>query len=724
MGSYFKIYKIPLLLLIVVVCALSLYIYKINSDSKPIINSDKISVDKIEGFNALIPGVFILNQGGEDYEALSNIFSCVGYDVKEGHFEELKRLKETGFILVVPENEARRLKEEECVHIIQKIIEGQKVITWGKTPLGEGLGLTFLNKNKKIAGYTWRGITDTPVAFLESANLKEFSLEQSYEVLAEDAHKSPVMIAGGYGKGEFIYSSIPLISSRGLSYEHFPLLMDAVKEQFHILPAIARDDLALYVDIDYHKEESPSALADRIKSYGVDQINLSVWYSQEEYGNRYKEIIEECHKRGISVYAWFELPFVSIDFWDKHPEWREQTASGQDAHIDWRRLMAISNPEALAAIKQNTREIIESFDWDGVDIAEIYFESPGQGFEEKEKFTPMNDSFRKSFQERYGADPKEAFDPLSKHYWKFNKEMKQNIIDYRVELITRLHEEFLMLCEELREQKPYLKTSVTVIDSIADQNMREHIGVDAKAIAELQNKYHFMLQIEDPFTLWNLGPERYKVIGEEYRNIMSSGDTLAIDINVIERGGEVYPTKKQRGLELYQLINSASRHTDKVIIYALGTLEDSDMWFVPYAASSDVEVKETAANEYTTKADSKFIWNTDTAGRTYYIDGVKWPFVSEQGVIIPGGEHKLKVQTKRDNSKLFIQSINGEISNVTQDKSINFSYSSEGRFYITASKKPSRIKLDGHAFKAEMKEIEGRCTILLPEGKHQVKIWP
>ncbi|HYE12299.1 MAG TPA: family 10 glycosylhydrolase [Patescibacteria group bacterium] len=723
MKSFLNRYKIVLLIIVTIVFVLSPYLYKTFYKPEPAVSNTTTSADKMRKFNSLHPGVFIVNENGEDYDAIGAIFTCVGYDVIQGSFEDYKKLKDSNCIFVVPENEAERLNVEDSKYITENMKAGQKIITWGKSSLSDSLDITLLDNTERIESYTWLDKSDIPISFKDSATLEQFTFEGSFNVLAEDKDQNPVMISGSYGNGDFIYSGIPLISRSRSSYEHFPFIMDAIKEQFGITPSFARDDLAFYVDIEYHRSESPAALAERIKSYGADQINLSAWYSPQEYGDAYKEIIEECHKRGISVFAWFELPFVSIEFWDNHPEWREKTASGEDAHIDWRCLMALSNPEALDEIKKYTENLIKGFDWDGVDIAEIYFESPGQGFEEKEKFTPMNDSFRKSFEERYEVDPIKAFNPFSIYYWKYNKEMKQNIVDYRVELITSLHEEFLLLCEELKKEKPYLKTSVTVIDSIADQNMREYIGVDAEAIAKLQDKYHFMLQIEDPFTLWNLGPDRYRIIGEEYRNIMSIGDTLAIDINVIDRGGEVYPTKKQRGVELYQLINSAGKYTDKVILYALATLEKTDMELVPYTRSNDIDFQLTSANEYAIKADKRFIWNTDTEGKTYYMDGEKWPFVSKQGVIIPGGQHKLKVAAVEDKSKLFIESINGEISDVSQDESINFSYFCDGRFYIVVNKKPSKVKIDGQFFDSEIKENGNHYTIVLPEGKHDVKLY-
>ena len=61
-------------------------------------------------------------------------------------------------------------------------------------------------------------------------------------------------------------------------------------------------------------------------------------------------LIDACHRNGILVYAWLELPHVSEKFWDQHPEWREKTALLQDAQLDWRKLMNLTNRDAFAAV--------------------------------------------------------------------------------------------------------------------------------------------------------------------------------------------------------------------------------------------------------------------------------------------------------------------------------------------------------------------------------------
>ena len=67
---------------------------------------------------------------------------------------------------------------------------------------------------------------------------------------------------------------------------------------------------------------------------------------QDEY---LKQLIEACHRNAILVYAWLELPHVSEKFWADHPEWREKTGVGQDAQLDWRKLMNLQNPDCRAS---------------------------------------------------------------------------------------------------------------------------------------------------------------------------------------------------------------------------------------------------------------------------------------------------------------------------------------------------------------------------------------
>src|SRR5690349_21696865 len=80
---------------------------------------------------------------------------------------------------------------------------------------------------------------------------------------------------------------------------------------------------------------------------------------------------------------------IRTGFWDQHPEWREKTALGTDAHVDWRFLMNLQNPHCLKAVLADAKGLLSAYDWDGVDIGELTFDSL-QGPDNPGAFTPFN----------------------------------------------------------------------------------------------------------------------------------------------------------------------------------------------------------------------------------------------------------------------------------------------------------------------------------------------
>ena len=86
-------------------------------------------------------------------------------------------------------------------------------------------------------------------------------------------------------------------------------------------------------------------------------------------------MIEICHLHSIQVYAWVELPHVSEKFWTEHPEWRERTGLLGDAHLDWRKLMNLQSRDCFREVERGLRQLASRFDWDGINMAELYFES-------------------------------------------------------------------------------------------------------------------------------------------------------------------------------------------------------------------------------------------------------------------------------------------------------------------------------------------------------------
>jgi hypothetical protein len=85
---------------------------------------------------------------------------------------------------------------------------------------------------------------------------------------------------------------------------------------------------------------------------------MSAMRKRDEY---LRKLIDACRRNGILVYAWLELPHVSEKFWDDQPAWREKTAVLQDAQLDGRKLMNLTNLDCFRAASAGVKELISNF---------------------------------------------------------------------------------------------------------------------------------------------------------------------------------------------------------------------------------------------------------------------------------------------------------------------------------------------------------------------------
>src|SRR5690242_18438525 len=130
-----------------------------------------------------------------------------------------------------------------------------------------------------------------------------------------------------------------------------------------------------------------------------------------------------------------------------------------------------------------------------------------------------------------------------------------------------MQEEWLGVVEGFRSFRPELDVALTHVDDRFDAGIRDSIGADAARVLPLLDSHSFSFLIEDPATVWNLGPRRYAEIAKRYRALTSHAEKLAIDINIIERYQDVYPTKQQTGVELFELVHLASAAFPHVALY-------------------------------------------------------------------------------------------------------------------------------------------------------------
>jgi hypothetical protein len=472
-----------------------------------------------------------------------------------------------------------------------------------------------------------------------------------------------------------------------------------------------------FFDSAYRSRADLDFLAARWRTAGISAVHVAAWHYWErdpEADGYLRRLIEACHRNAVSVYAWFELPHVSEKFWDQHPEWREKTALLQDAQLDWRKLINLTNRSAFAAVSVGARDLVADFDWDGVNLAELYFESL-EGVDNPARLTPMNDDVRNAFRRQAGFDPLALFDAKSLEHWTKNPQGLKQFIDFRAELARQQQAEWIAQIEVLRKSKPYLDLALTHIDDRFDSTMREKLGADAARVLPMLGQHDFTFLIEDPATIWNLGPQRYPQIAARYSALTPAQDRLAIDINIVERYQDVYPTKQQTGGELFALLHTAASAFPRVAVYFENSILAPDLPLLSSSAAAVTRVEQT--NEGVLVRSPRGVgvpWDHPAL-----VDGKLWPMASGTTVWLPPGTHSIEAAAQAPAMRVL--DFNGDLKSALATASgLEFIYQSSARAMAVLDRAPRSLAIDGVTSAPHMLGN----VLLLPKGQHRVQLEP
>lgn len=515
---------------------------------------------------------------------------------------------------------------------------------------------------------------------------------------------APVMAGYRIGRGAVLW----MATSPGVKgYERYPYLPQALSD-LGAAPHVRANNLWAFFDSSYRTRVDLDYFADRWRSSGISALHVAAWHYYEPDAQRdefLRKLIEACHKRAILVYAWIELPHVSEKFWDDHPAWREKTALMQDAQLDWRKLMNLNNPDCFRAVAEGTRAQLSRFDWDGVNLAELYFESL-EGFANPARFTPFNDNVRAAYKTEKGLDPVDLLNANSAG-------KLPEFLLWRAELARKMQVQWIGEIESLRAAgKPDLDLVLTHVDDRFDTRMRDLIGADAARVLPMLDHHDFTFLIEDPATIWNLGPDRYPQIAERYVPLTNRVDKLGIDINIFERYQDVYPTKLQTGAELFQLVHVAAKAFPRVALYFENSILRQDLALLPYAAAVAGKFEEGATKSEVDSPRGVGVTWTGAAK----VDGALWPVNDGHTVWLPPGPHK--IEPAPEQPFLRLMDFNGFLESATSlPKGIEFRYQSSARALAVFDRQPAKLEVDGGAVAVSS------ATIQLPRGAHKVRAW-
>ena len=561
---------------------------------------------------------------------------------------------------------------------LERIEQGGIVVVEGENELAAALGFKPGDKHVLIRSIVDQRAPKLPIVWESAVEAPVFETPKEARIFASERWEhAPVMASIRRGAGAALW----IVSAPGKEgYERFPYILQALHD-LGVDPPFRSQRLWAFFDGAYRSRVDLDYFAKRWRAEGIGALHVAGWHyyeSNPENDAYLRRLIEACHRQAIVVYVWLELPHVSEQFWAEHPEWREKTALLQDAQLDWRKLMNLTNRDCFAAVSKGVQGLINRFDWDGVNLAELYFES------------------------LEGAA---------------NPARLAMFLDYRAGLARRQQEEWIGQIEAIRATKPDLDFVLTHVDDRFDTRMRDLIGADAARVLPLLDEHDFTFLIEDPATIWNLGPQRYPKIAAQYKPLTKQTSKLAIDINIVERYQDVYPTKQQTGTELFQLVHLAAQAFPRVALYFENSILTPDL---PLLASAAANVDKIEQNGSRLIIDWPRGVGVPWQGPAL-VNGRLWPVRSDDTLWLPSGP--AVIEPAKNDSAARILDFNGELHSANASaEGLEFSYQSSARAVALLNVRPAGVEIDGASVRAEFPQSGDRFVVMLPRGQHVVRI--
>mgnify|MGYP003340186496 CR=1 FL=1 len=291
--------------------------------------------------------------------------------------------------------------------------------------------------------------------------------------------------------------------------------------------------------------------------------------------------------------------------------------------------------------------------------------------------------------------------------------LRGTLLEFRATLAQRMQEEWLGEIARIKKTQPHLDIVLTHVDDKFDTRMREAIGAESARLLPQLAKHDFTFLIEDPATIWHLGPQRYPQIAEKY--VTPHQEKLAIDINIVERYQDVYPTKQQTGTELFQLVHLSSRAFPRVALYFENSIRRVD-WGLLGSSAARVDRIDHVAGRLV--IDSKFGVGIPWSGPAK-VNGRLWPVANPETLWLPPGP--VAVEPAQGAPPLRVLDFNGDLKTASASgAAVELSYNSAHRAIAVLDRQPGAVEIDGAGAPLEWMEGAGRYTVVLPKGQHVV----
>ena len=643
---------------------------------------------------------------------------------------EIDRIPD-GTILVVPHAVALKLSQDMVNRIQDFVKEGGRLVLDGPTPLSQSLGIRNEKRSIIVQKVDEMVYGTQKITWNPPARVLRYSLQKTLAVYARDfASGLPVAVLGGLQDGRFLYLGARFDPISKLGYTRYPYLVHYILDAFKLdLPAQHRQ-LELYFDPAFAKRQGgEDKLAEQWSKMGIRTIYAAAYHFWPKWTYNYQHLVDVCHRNGILVYAWFEFPHVSMKFWEEHPEWRAKTATNEDGLVGWRHHVDLDIPECRKAVFDFAADFLNKYDWDGVNIAELNYDSVG-GPENPKSYLPMGATTRSDFSSRNKFDPILLFSPDSPYYWKHNPGALKKFEAYRSQRVLEWHRELLDKVTPIASARD-MEVIVTMLDSLHSRTVSRDTGVDSRLILPLMDRYPITLQVEDPSQFWADSPDRYRKFAETYVKLVKDPNRLMFDINVIPDRNiskSSAPTPTAMGIELAQTLMAARQPSGRVAVYSEGTIPYQDMNELSRVLANNATI-ENHANSWQVDSNEPLILKSPGKWQNYRVDGKIWPGWGDSTIIMPTGKHRISLDRPRfqlvDKSALDIRLLRftGEITSLAPNpQGFEFTYNSMLRAMALLNREPNEVRVDGQPYRARSATYAGYWNIGLPSGSHRVEI--
>ena len=661
-----------------------------------------------------------------DQQSLRSVLTIYGFHPEVWELGREKRFTVEGFDqLVVPQAAARHLMEIEENSIVAFVERGGQLILDGRSRLAEKVGIHFEDRSIPVRRVKDLTMPSQELIWKTEPAHHPFWADDAEPLAREETGGTPLAIVRKVGKGRILFFG-PLFDPHtpfGLS--RFPYVANYLRTALDIPFNVRRPHLEFYFDPGLRQGVSQEKMVKRWQHSGVKIVYAAAWHFYPRYQFDYRYFIDLCHRHGIAVYAWFEFPYVTKQMWLDHPEWREKTATLGDTYGSWRFPINFQHPEARAAALAFYRRVLLNFDWDGVNLAELNYDTD-HGAGNPDRFTPMNPQVRAEFRRRTRVDPLQFFNPSSRQYWVRNPKEWEQFLRYRCEIVRDWH---TMLLDELSRVRATtgreMESIVTVMDSLNHPELIEECGIDVRDVIPLMDQSPFTLQVEDPARSWGDPPDRYRRFMEAYRPLVRDLSRMMFDINVVSRPlpeESPFPSKTAVGTELAATFFYASLPSGRVGLYAESTVNPYDMDLLTFVLGGDVQLQP-IRDGFSIKSRRPFTLNMVDSRFSPVLNGEDWPFYGPRGISIPSGERTLEFKRigTFDLHPLANQiTFDGDMYDLNLLGNLySLRYDSPTPVALAFTRSLERVKIDGHTV-----EIPAdRRETILPRGAHELEIF-